>query len=107
MFQESGSDNFTDFIFRIGWSSSGKRLAVSTDRFSGSGSAAVTILGLEKKLQEITCIDGHQGAFIDEDTILYSGVRQKGTFAYSIRSGHSHKLLPAGDWPTPFAAAKG
>jgi Tol biopolymer transport system component len=99
--QESGSDNYSSFIYRISWSPSGKLLAVSTYRYGGSDSGAITILKVGDKAVEKQVVTGHTGVFVDDDHILYSTIGTTGIYLRSLKSGKVMQLASEGYWPMP------
>lgn len=99
--QESGSDNYSSFIYRISWSPSGKLLAASTYRYGGSDRGAITILKVGDKAVEKQVVTGHTGVFVDEDHIMYSTIGTTGIYLRSLRSGKVILLASQGYWPMP------
>ena len=63
--------NETNSIFRIAWSPDGKFLAISSDRYSGSGGADVQVVRADKPSETVVSFPGWDASFLDANHLLY------------------------------------
>jgi Tol biopolymer transport system component len=71
--QEGGTraSNETTGIFRIGWSPDGKLLALSTDRYSSTGSPRVIVVRADNPAETVSSFAGSEACFLDSGHVLY------------------------------------
>ncbi len=98
----TGGSNETTFIRRISWSPSGNLLAVSSDRYSGSGEALVEIYRLKTAgqayatVKKVTSFIGANAAFYSESSVLFNSMyitEDSGIWQIDIKTGRKHLWL--------------
>jgi len=95
--QEGGTraSNETTSIFRISWSSDGKLLALSSDRYGAQGSAEVLIVKVDHPSEKVASFSGSEACFLDGDHILYvkPNRQSQDIWLRDVGSGDEHVLI--------------
>ena len=95
--QEGGTraSNETTTIFRISWSSDGKLLALSSDRYGAQGSAEVLIVKVDHPSEKVASFSGSEACFLDGDHILYvkPNRQSQDIWLRDVGSGDEHVLI--------------
>ena len=100
--QDTGGSNYTQFIYRLSWSPSGRKLAVSSRRIGGGGVNVVTILSTSGGFRELDSFFGRNASFISEESVVFVGTNQtaSGLIVRSLGQKKDETLRVKGDWPT-------
>ena len=91
----------TNAIFRISWSPDGKLLAISSDRYSGSGGADIQIVRADRPTETVVSFPGWDATFVDSDRILYVKpyTDSENIWLYTIESKDEKLLIPHASEP--------
>ncbi|MDR3688677.1 MAG: hypothetical protein P4L46_04800 [Fimbriimonas sp.] len=101
LWQDSGSDNYTAFIYRISWSPSGRKLAVYRNTYSEHPNDGFDIVGVDHPGKVLASISGSDPMFWMEGMVLYcdydDGVGS--IYSYSLKTGKTEKVIPDAEQP--------
>jgi Tol biopolymer transport system component len=93
--------NETNAIFRIAWSPDGKLLAISSDRYTGSGGADIQIVRTDRPSETVVSFPGWDATFLDSNRILYVKpyTESENIWLYTMDSKDEKMLIPNASEP--------
>ena len=105
----TGVSNETDFIHRISWSPSGRLLAVSIERYSGSGDWNVYIVEVGETPRVVTSFRGADAVFVNNAAVLFDGDTNdtSGIVLKDLQVGTSRLVVAGGTNPVITVAGSG